>query len=109
LEGVDAVIDKDLASAVLAREIDADELYILTAVDQVAINYGKPDQRFLDVLTIADARKYLQEGQFPKGSMGPKIQAGIKFLEQGGKKVIITSVERMTDALEGKTGTEIVA
>ncbi len=109
LEGVDAVIDKDLASALLAREIDADELYILTAVDQVAINFGKPDQRYIDVLTIAEARKYLEEGQFPKGSMGPKIEAAIKFIEQGGKKVIITSVERMTEALEGETGTEIVA
>lgn len=109
LEGVDAVIDKDLASALLAREIDADELYILTAVDQVAINFGKPEQRYVDVLTIAEARKYLEEGQFPKGSMGPKIQAAIKFIEQGGKKVIITSVERMTEALEGETGTEIVA
>ncbi len=109
LEGVDAVIDKDLASAVLASEIGAEELYILTAVDQVALDFGKPTQRFLDVLTIADAKRYLDENQFPKGSMGPKIQAAINFIEQGGKEVIITSVERMSEALNGQTGTRIVA
>ncbi len=108
LEGVDAVIDKDLASAVLACEIGAEELYILTAVDRVAINFNKPDERFLDVLNVADAKKHLAAGQFPRGSMGPKIEAAVQFIEQGGKKAIITSVERMTEALEGKTGTEIV-
>ncbi len=109
LEGIDAVIDKDLASALLAREIEADELYILTAVDQVALHFGTAQQQSLDVLSVADARRYLTQGHFPKGSMGPKIQAAINFIEQGGKKVIITSVERMTEALQGKTGTEIVA
>jgi len=109
LEGIDAVIDKDLASAVLARDIGADELYILTGIDRVALNFGKPDQRFLDRLTVAEARRYLDENQFPKGSMGPKIQAAIQFIEQGGGSVVIASVERMTEAIEGKTGTRIVA
>ncbi len=108
-EGVDAVIDKDLAAAVLARDIDAEELYILTAVDKVALNYRKPNEIQLDELTVAEAKRYLAEGQFPKGSMGPKIQAAINFIESGGKSVIITSVENMSEALAGKTGTRIAA
>ncbi len=107
-EGVDAVIDKDFASGLLAKEIDADLLVILTGVDRVAINYGKPDQTDLDELSIEDAKKYLAEGQFPKGSMGPKILAAIRFIEQGGNKVLITSIERIVDAFEGKTGTLII-
>lgn len=109
LEGVDAVIDKDLASAVLAEEIGAEELYILTAVDRVALNFGKPNQQELDVMTISEAKHHLTEGQFPGGSMGPKIRAAINFLEKGGRKVIITSVERMNEAIDGRTGTRIVA
>ncbi len=108
-EGVDAVIDKDFASALLARMIEADLLVILTGVDKVSINYGKPDQKELDRLSIADAKKYDAEGQFPKGSMGPKIQAAISFIEQGGKEVLITSIEKIVDAFEGKTGTIIHA
>jgi carbamate kinase len=108
LEGVDAVIDKDLASAVLAQEIEADELYILTAVDKVAVHFGRPNQRFIDVMTVKEAHTYLQEGHFPKGNMGPKIEAAICFLERGGKKVVISSVERMPEAILGKTGTEII-
>jgi carbamate kinase len=108
-EGVDAVIDKDLAAAVLARDIDAEELYILTAVDKVALDYRKPNEIQLDKLTVAEAKRYLAEGQFPKGSMGPKIQAAINFIESGGKSVIITSVENMSEALAGKTGTRIEA
>ncbi|NOZ63239.1 MAG: carbamate kinase [Calditrichaeota bacterium] len=108
-EGVDGVIDKDRASAILARDIGAQELYILTAVDKVALNYRKPDQVDLDQLTVVEAKKYLAEGQFPKGSMGPKIESAIHFIEQGGEVCIITSTERLTDALEGKTGTRIVA
>lgn len=108
LEGVDAVVDKDRTAAVLAHEIEAEELYILTGVDKVALYFGKPDQRFLDVVTLNEARYYLKEGHFPKGSMGPKIEAAIEFLEHGGKKVVISSVERMSDAILGKTGTEIV-
>jgi len=108
LEGVDAVIDKDLASAVLAREIGATELYILTAVDRVALNFNKPGERFLDRLTIAGAQRYLAAGQFPQGSMGPKIEAAVQFIAAGGQKAIITSVERLSEALAGETGTTIV-
>jgi len=108
LEGVDGVVDKDLASAVLAHEIDAAELFILTAVNKVAINFGKPDQKDLDLLTVKEAKEYLKAGQFPKGSMGPKIEAAIHFLHNNGKQVIICSVEGLTDALNGQTGTRIV-
>ncbi len=107
-EGVDAVIDKDFASALLAKMIDADLLVILTGVDKVAINYNKPDMQELNVLSVADAIKYHAEGQFPSGSMGPKILAAIDFIEKGGQEVLITSIERIVDAFEGKTGTRIV-
>lgn len=106
-EGVDAVIDKDLSSAVLATEVKAEELHILTAVEKVALHFGTDKEEYLDSLNVAEARKYLHENQFPKGSMGPKIQAAVNFLEAGGKKVIITSVEKHIEALEGKTGTVI--
>lgn len=109
LEGIDGVIDKDLASAVLALDIGAKEFYILTAVDQVAIDFGAPQQRLLDTLTAAQARQYLDEKQFPPGSMGPKIEAALLFLEHGGEQVLISSVERFPEALQGKTGTRIVA
>jgi len=108
LEGVDAVIDKDLASSVLARDIQADMLIMLTAVDKVYLNFRKPNQVGLDKLTVAEAKQYLADGQFPPGSMGPKIQASIDFLESGGKEVLITSVERMQEALAGKIGTVII-
>jgi carbamate kinase len=107
LEGVDGVIDKDLASAVLARDIGADELLILTGVDRVALNFKKPDQKDLPFLSLAQAKAYLSEGQFPKGSMGPKIQAAINFLEQGGEKVTITSIEKAVEALKNDSGTVI--
>jgi carbamate kinase len=108
LEGVDAVIDKDKASAVLAREINAEELFIFTAVDKVALNYKKPNQENLDALYVSEAKKYLAHGQFPAGSMGPKIEAAIDFLQHGGKRVLICSVDRIRDALVGKAGTEIL-
>jgi len=108
-EGVDAVIDKDLAAAILARNLKAEELYILTAVEKVALNFRKPDEIQLDKMTVQEAKQYLEDGQFPKGSMGPKIQAAINFIEEGGKEVVISSIEKMTDAVEGKTGTKIVA
>jgi carbamate kinase len=107
-EGVDGVIDKDLASAILAIEIGANELYILTAVEKVYIDYTKPTQKALDRITVAEAKKYLAEGQFPPGSMKPKIEAAIQFLESGGEIVIITSVEKHLDAMKGETGTSIV-
>ncbi|MCD6166723.1 carbamate kinase [bacterium] len=108
LEGVDGVVDKDLASAILAVEIGAKELFILTAVEKVALNYGKPNQIDLDTMTLTDAKRYLAEGHFPPGSMGPKIQAAIDFLERGGEIVVITSVEKHVEAIEGRTGTRIV-
>lgn len=108
LEGVDAVIDKDLASAVLAAEIGAEKLVILTGVDKVAIKFGTPEQKNLSRLTLNEARKYLQQGEFPPGSMGPKIQAAINFLEQGGQEVVITSIEKSVQALAGEEGTKIV-
>lgn len=107
LEGLDGVIDKDLASAILGRDIGAHELYILTAVDKVALNFGTSRQIDLDEMHVAEARKYLAENQFPKGSMGPKIQAAISFLEGGGEQVIITSIAQMTQAMTGQTGTRI--
>lgn len=107
-EGIDGVVDKDLASAVLADEIGADELIILTEVDKVAIHFNTPQQRFLDRMTVSEARGYLAEGHFPKGSMGPKIKAVIDFLERGGRRAIIASLEQAHDALHGRAGTEIV-
>ena len=107
-EGVDAVIDKDFASALLAVNIDADLFVILTGVDKVSVDYGKPSQRDLDMMSMEEASRYYQEGQFPAGSMGPKIKAAIDFLERGGKEVLITSIDRIVDAFAGKTGTRIV-
>jgi carbamate kinase len=109
LEGVDGVIDKDLVSAVLARDIAAEELLILTGVDKIAINFNQPNQKDLETLSVTEAEKYFDQGQFPKGSMGPKIQAAINFIKQGGKKVIITSIDKAVDALNGKNGTVISA
>ncbi len=108
LEGVDAVIDKDKASAVLAREINAEMLFILTAVDKVALNYKKENQVDLDRLTVSEAKQYLEEGQFPAGSMGPKIEAAVDFLQHGGQRVLICSVDRIREALRGETGTLIL-
>jgi carbamate kinase len=109
LSGVDAVIDKDRASALLANLIGADELLILTGVDRIAINYKKPDQRFFDALSVAECERYLAEGQFPKGSMGPKIEAACDFIRRGGHKVIVTSLESAEAAAEGRAGTVISA
>ena len=107
-EGLDVVVDKDRASAVLGHAIDAELLIILTAVDRVALNFGKPDQQFLDRLNVSQARRLLTEGHFPDGSMGPKIEAAIQFLENGGHKVLITSIEKAASALEDKAGTWIL-
>ncbi len=107
LFGVEAVIDKDLASSKLAEQIGADILLIATDVEKVAINYGTSNQTNLEKLSISEAKKYLEEGQFPVGSMGPKIQAVINFMEAGGEKAIITSIEKIKDALEGRAGTYI--
>jgi len=108
LQGAAAVIDKDLASAVLAKEIAADLLVISTAVEKVCLNFGKPDQRALDKITVAEAKQYMKEGHFKPGSMLPKVQACITFLEAGGTEALITCPEVLPSALEGKTGTRIV-
>jgi carbamate kinase len=108
LVGVEAVIDKDFGSALLANMINADMFIISTAVEKVALNYNKPNQQWLDCLTLAEAKAYLAEGHFAKGSMGPKIQAIIRFLEAGGKRAIITNPENISRALKGETGTLIV-
>ena len=107
LFGVEAVIDKDRASALLALEINADELIILTGVDQVSVNFGREDERQLDRITIEEAERYLNEGQFPKGSMGPKIEAAVQFVRESGRACLITSMEKLNEALEGQTGTYI--
>jgi len=106
--GTAAVIDKDFASSLLAREIKADLFLIATAVEKVAINFGEPNQQWLDKMTLAEAKKYLAEGtHFAKGSMAPKIQAIIRYLEAGGKHAIITNPENIGRALRGETGTHI--
>jgi carbamate kinase len=108
-EGTAAVIDKDFASSLLAQEIGADLFLIATAVEKVAINFGKPDQKWLDKMTLAEAKQYLAEGtHFAKGSMAPKMQAIIWFLENGGKQALITNPENIGRALKGETGTLIV-
>jgi len=109
LQGIDAVIDKDLATAVLAKEIGAETFIDLTSVDRVYINFGEPDRTGLDRLTVSEAKKYLATGEFAPGSMGPKIEAAIEFLEAGGKEVIITTPELLELAIEGKAGTKITA
>ena len=105
LHGVEAVIDKDLASSLLARLLGCQTLVIVTGVDRVALRYGKPDQRELERATPDELEGWMEEGHFPPGSMGPKIQAAIEFVRGGGREVVITSPERLTDALEGRTGT----
>jgi carbamate kinase len=108
-EGTAAVIDKDFASSLLAQEISAELFLIATAVEKVAINFGKPEQKWLERLTLAEAKGYLAEGiHFAKGSMAPKIQAIIWFLENGGKQALITNPENIGRALKGETGTWIV-
>lgn len=108
LRGVDAVIDKDLASRLLANELKASILIISTGVEKVCINFGKPDQKSLGAVTAAELRKYYDEGQFPAGSMGPKVKAALDFLENGGEKVIITSPEYLKAAIQNQAGTHIM-
>lgn len=107
-QSVDAVIDKDLSTALLAREIDADILVITTGVEKVCVNFGKPDQQALGRVGISEMSRYMQEGHFPAGSMLPKIVASLAFLQHGGKRVIITTPECLPAALRGETGTHIV-
>jgi len=107
LVGVEAVIDKDLASAVLAGALGWKHLVIATDVSQVALDFGAPSQRFVDKLTLAEAKKHLAAGQFPPGNMGPKIEAALQFLEEGGERVVIADLERLVPAVAGKAGTRI--
>jgi carbamate kinase len=108
LRGVEAVVDKDLAGEKLAEVINADTFLILTDVEKVKLNLGKPDEREIDRMTLSEAKRYLGEGHFLAGSMGPKVEACIRFLEWGGKRAIITALDKVIEALDGKTGTEIV-
>jgi carbamate kinase len=108
LVGVEGVVDKDLASSLLAANIGAQKLIVVTSVEQAAIRFGKPDQQWLETITASEARAYLAAGEFPLGSMGPKIEAGIDFVERGGGECIITSTENVAGAVEGRGGTHIV-
>jgi carbamate kinase len=108
LTGVAAVVDKDLASSLLAHQLKAETLVISTAVEKVCLNFGKPDQKELSTMTVAEARQYIQEGHFKPGSMLPKVQAVVEFLEGGGKEAFITDPAHLAAALAGKAGTRVV-
>ncbi|MGE3270758.1 MAG: carbamate kinase [Chloroflexota bacterium] len=108
-QGVEAVVDKDFASALMAASLGVQTFVISTGVEKVAVRYRQPDQRFLDRMTLSEARRYLKAGEFPEGSMGPKIRAAIDLIERGGKEVIITSPTHLEEAMAGQTGTRLVA
>ncbi len=108
-QGVEAVIDKDFAASLLAREIKADLFIILTSIDRVYLNFGQPNQQPIEAMTVEEARNYLEQGQFPPGSMGPKIQAAIEYIEGGGEEVLITSANYLRAALIHRAGTRIRA
>jgi carbamate kinase len=107
LQGVDAVIDKDRAGSVLAKEVNADVFLILTDVDCVKLDYGKPGERSVHVMTVSEAKQYMAEGHFLPGSMGPKVEACIRFIESGGDSAIITSLDKAVEAINGTAGTKI--
>jgi carbamate kinase len=109
LKGVEAVIDKDYTAALVATGLGADLLVGLTGVDQVSLNYGQKDERTLRRMTVSEAREHLEAGQFPEGSMGPKVRAGIEFVEAGRGEVVITSPGKLAAAVQGRAGTRIVA
>ncbi len=106
--GIEAVVDKDLTSALMANILDLEVMMILTTVSKVAINFGKPDQRELDRITLTEAKRYHSEGHFLEGSMGPKVDAAIRFIEGGGKRAIIAGLEEAMSAIKGDTGTHII-
>ena len=108
LAGVNAVIDKDLSSALLANQLAADMLIILTAVDHVYLDFNRPEQRPINFMTVAQAGQYLEQGHFATGSMGPKIRAAIDFLSRGGRRAIITSAANLVGAVLENQGTHIV-
>lgn len=107
-QGLEAVIDKDLAGEKLAREVNADLLLILTDVEKVALNFRQPNQVLLDRVTLAEGRRYQKEGHFKAGSMGPKMEAALRFVESGREMAIITALDKAVEALAGKTGTRVV-
>ncbi len=106
--GVAAVVDKDLTSGLLAADVGAGQLVMLTGVERVALDFGKPSERSIERLAVAEARKHLADGQFPPGSMGPKISAALQFIERGGPRAVITSLDKLDLALDGRAGTAIV-
>lgn len=108
MAGVAAVVDKDLVSALIARELGADLLLIATAVERVALDYGLPEQRWLDRLTVGEAAGHLAAGQFPAGSMGPKIAAALRFVRDSGARAVITDLDHLGDAWQGQAGTQLV-
>lgn len=107
VSGVEAVIDKDAASSILAELIGADYLILLTGVEKVCVNFRQPDERQLDIVSVGEVEQYLKEGQFPEGSMGPKIRAAVEFIKNGGNKAIITTLQSICKAIQGQTGTII--
>ena len=107
LQGVEAVIDKDLAAEILARKLDAEVMLFLTNVQGVALNYNESNQRFLDRMTLEEAKRYLEDDEFPSGTMGPKIEAAVRFLEADGEKAVISCLEDAFEALCGRAGTTI--
>lgn len=107
--GVEAVIDKDLAAQLLARAVRSEVLIILTDVSHAALNYGRPDERPLERVTVAELQRYEREGHFASGSMGPKVRAAITFVQEGGERAIITSLDCAAEALKGNTGTQVYA
>lgn len=109
LRGVEAVIDKDLTSALLAATVGIDTFVMLTAIDKVYINFNKPNQQALDTVKISELETYIQQGHFSEGSMKPKVEAAVNFIKSGGKRVIIAELSQLLPALEGKTGTQIIA
>jgi len=106
--GIEAVIDKDLTSALMANVLGIDVLMILTGVSRVALHFGTPRQRAVERMRLSEARRYLSEGHFPAGSMGPKVLAAIRFVEWGGDCAIITSLDKAVEALVGRAGTRII-
>lgn len=108
VRGVEAVIEKDLATAVLAGDLGADRALFLTGVDRVAVGFGTPGSRFVDRLSLTEARRLLAAGEFPPGSMGPKVEAAVQFVERGGAVAVITSLDRVAEAVAGRAGTHVV-
>jgi carbamate kinase len=108
LEGAEAVVDKDRASAVLARAVGAELLVMLTGVECVGLDFGTRWQRDMARLTVSDAERLIAEGEFPPGSMGPKVESAVRFIRDGGRSAIVTRAERLLDAVEGSSGTRIV-